>query len=49
MKNYNQILVMDKRMYESLYIQLFVLETFDDDLFEAVISSPLAKVYKLKI
>ena len=49
MKNYNQFLVLDNRMYESTYIQLFALENYDKDLFEPVILSPLAKVYKLKI
>jgi len=49
MKNYNQFLVLDKRLYNSLYIQLFVLENEDKELFEPVILSPLAKVYKLKI
>jgi len=49
MKNYNQFLVLDKRLFESMYIQLFVLENYDKDLYEPVIMSPLAKVYKLKI
>ncbi|NOQ29863.1 MAG: peptide transporter [Helicobacteraceae bacterium] len=48
MKNYNQFLVLDKRLYNSLYIQLFVLENYDKELFEPVIMTPLAKVYKLK-
>ncbi|MDF1875193.1 peptide transporter [Sulfurimonas sp. SAG-AH-194-I05] len=49
MKNYNQFLVLDRRLYNSLFIQLFVLENANKDLFEPVILSPLAKVYKLKI
>jgi dolichyl-diphosphooligosaccharide--protein glycosyltransferase/undecaprenyl-diphosphooligosaccharide--protein glycosyltransferase len=49
MKNYNQFLVIDKEMYESLYIQLFVLENYNKDLFEPVILDPLSKIYKLKI
>ena len=49
MKNYNQFLILDKRLFNSLYIQLFVLENADKELFEPVILSPLAKVYKLKI
>jgi dolichyl-diphosphooligosaccharide--protein glycosyltransferase/undecaprenyl-diphosphooligosaccharide--protein glycosyltransferase len=49
MKNYNQFLVVDNDVYNSLYIQLFVLENFDKNLFEPVIFDPLAKVYKLKI
>ncbi len=49
MKNYHQILVMDARVFNSTYIQLFVLENYDKKLFEPVIMTPLAKVYKLKI
>jgi dolichyl-diphosphooligosaccharide--protein glycosyltransferase/undecaprenyl-diphosphooligosaccharide--protein glycosyltransferase len=49
MKNYNTILILDEPTYNSLYIQLFVLENFDPKLFEPKVSSPLAKVYKLKI
>jgi dolichyl-diphosphooligosaccharide--protein glycosyltransferase/undecaprenyl-diphosphooligosaccharide--protein glycosyltransferase len=48
MQSYNSFLVLDESMYNSLFIQLFVLENYDKDLFELVISHPLAKVYKLK-
>jgi len=49
MKNYNQFLVLDTKMYNSLFIQMFVLEQYDSSLFEPVILNPLAKIYKLKI
>jgi dolichyl-diphosphooligosaccharide--protein glycosyltransferase/undecaprenyl-diphosphooligosaccharide--protein glycosyltransferase len=49
MKSYNTFLVLDKKMYDSLFIQLFVLENYDKNLFEPIILNPLAKVYKLKI
>jgi len=49
MKNYNKFLVLDKKMYNSTYIQLFVFENYDKKLFEPVILTPLSKVYKLKI
>ena len=49
MKNYNQFIVLQDNLYNSAYIQLFVLENYDKDLFEPVILSPLSKVYKLKI
>ena len=49
MKNYNTILLLDEAVYNSLYIQLFVLENYDKKLFEAVDLSPGAKVYRLKI
>jgi len=48
MKNYHQILVLDKRMYNSTFVQMFVLEKYDKDLFEPVIMTPLVKVFKLK-
>jgi dolichyl-diphosphooligosaccharide--protein glycosyltransferase/undecaprenyl-diphosphooligosaccharide--protein glycosyltransferase len=49
MKNYNQFLVLDKKMYESTYIQLFALENYNKELFEPVILDPLSKIYRLKI
>jgi dolichyl-diphosphooligosaccharide--protein glycosyltransferase/undecaprenyl-diphosphooligosaccharide--protein glycosyltransferase len=49
MANYHQFLVLDERMYRSLYIQLFVLENYDKNLFEPVILDPMAKIFKLKI
>ncbi|RUM67353.1 MAG: peptide-binding protein [Sulfurospirillum sp.] len=48
MRSYSTFLVLDEKMYNSLYIQLFVLGDYDKDLFEPVIDSPYAKVYKLK-
>jgi len=48
MRSYNTFLVLDEKMYNSLYIKLFVLEEYDHDLFEPVVMSPYAKVYKLK-
>jgi undecaprenyl-diphosphooligosaccharide---protein glycotransferase len=49
MKSYKQFVVVDERMLNSSYIQLFVLEDYDKELFEPVVLTPLAKVYKLKI
>lgn len=49
MQNYNQFLVVDNKVYDSLYIQLFVLEDYNKNLFEPTILSPLTKIYKLKI
>lgn len=49
MSNYNTFLVLDDKTYESLYIQLMVLEEYDKTLFEKVTMNPHAKVYKLKI
>jgi len=48
MQNYNQFLVLDDRMLNSTYIQLFVLENYDKDLYEPIIMTPLVKVFRLK-
>ena len=49
MSNYNTFLILDDAMYDSLYIQLMVLEKADPKLFEAVELNPKVKIYKLKI
>ena len=49
MASYGTILIVDDKTYDSLYIQLMVLENYDPDLFEPVILTPYAKVYKLKV
>ncbi len=48
MQSYRTFLVLDEQMYRSLYIQLFVLEEYDHDLFEPIVMSPYAKIYRLK-
>jgi dolichyl-diphosphooligosaccharide--protein glycosyltransferase/undecaprenyl-diphosphooligosaccharide--protein glycosyltransferase len=48
MQSYNSFLLLDESMYNSLFIQLFVFENYDKELFELVINDPYAKVYKLK-
>ena len=48
MQSYHRILLLDERAYRSTYVQLFVLENNDPDLFEPVILTPMAKVYRLK-
>jgi dolichyl-diphosphooligosaccharide--protein glycosyltransferase/undecaprenyl-diphosphooligosaccharide--protein glycosyltransferase len=49
MSSYNTFLLIDEKTYNSLYIQLMVLENYDHDLFEKVESNPYVKVYRLKI
>jgi len=49
MRSYNTFLVVNEDMLNSLYIQLFVFENYDKNLFEPVILDPNAKVFKLKI
>ena len=48
MSNYNTFLILDERVYNSLYIQLMVLENANKNLFEEVILNPNVKIYKLK-
>jgi dolichyl-diphosphooligosaccharide--protein glycosyltransferase/undecaprenyl-diphosphooligosaccharide--protein glycosyltransferase len=48
MRSYNMFLLVDERMYQSLYVKLFVLGEYDKNLFDLVVDSPYAKVYKLK-
>jgi len=49
LKNYNRVLVLDMEMFNSTFIQMFFLENYDKNLFEAVELSPYAKVYRVKI
>lgn len=49
MSSYNMFLVLDEKTYNSLYIQLMVLQEYDKMLFEEVFLTPQTKVYKLKI
>ena len=48
MQSYNSFLIVDEEMYNSLFVKLFVLEEYEKELFEPVVMSPFAKVYKLK-
>ena len=48
MKNYNTFVVMDIKTFHSTYVQMFMLEKYDKNLFELVVSSPYSKIYKLK-
>ena len=49
MSDYKSYLVVDNATFNSTYMQLFVFENYNKNLFEPVILSPLAKVYKVKI
>jgi len=48
MKSYGKMLLVDNFTLNSAYFQMFVLETAPKDLFEPVILTPIAKVYRLK-
>jgi dolichyl-diphosphooligosaccharide--protein glycosyltransferase/undecaprenyl-diphosphooligosaccharide--protein glycosyltransferase len=49
MQNYNTYLVLDDKTYNSMFVQLMILEEYNKNLFELVESNLYAKVYKLKI
>ena len=48
MKSYNRFVVMDAETFNSTYVQMFILEKYDKNIFELVVSSPYSKIYKLK-
>ncbi len=48
LSNYGKIFVMEKAVYESTFVKLFMLEEYDPELFEPVSVNAWAKVYKLK-
>jgi len=48
MKSYGTFVVMDSETFNSTYVQMFMLEKYDRNLFELVVSSPYSKIYRLK-
>lgn len=49
MKDQNaRFIILDKTAFNSTFVQLFVLENYDKELFEPVILSPVAKIYRQK-
>lgn len=49
MASYGQFLVLDDFYLKSQYIQMFVFEQYDKNLFTPVVLSPMTKIFKLKI
>ena len=49
MSNYQTFIIMDEKMYNSTYVQLFILENYDKSLYEAIQLTPSVKIYKLKV
>ena len=49
MSSYRNFLVVDDAYLNSLFVQMFVFENYDKELFEPVVLDPLSKIYKLKI
>ncbi len=48
-KSSRRVIILDDKMLNSTYIQLFLLENYEKDLYEPVILTPLIKIFKLKI
>lgn len=46
---YQRFLILDDAMMQSNFIQMFVFENYDPTLFEPIVLSPWAKVYKNKL
>ncbi|MCH5335833.1 MAG: peptide-binding protein [Campylobacter sp.] len=44
-----QFILMDKTMFNSAFVQMFFLGNYDENLFELIVNSNEAKVFKLKI
>jgi len=49
MASYGKFLLVDEKMFNSTFIQMFVLGKYDAALFEPVIADPWVRVYKLKL
>jgi len=47
--SYGRFLVLDDFYLNSTYIQMFIFERYDRNLFEPVLIDPMSKIYKLKI
>jgi len=48
LKSYGIFVIMDRKTYESAYVQMFMLDNYDKNLFELVVSSPYSKIFKVK-
>jgi len=48
LKSYGQVVVMDRKTYESAYVQMFMLEKYNKELFELVVFSPYSKIFRVK-
>jgi dolichyl-diphosphooligosaccharide--protein glycosyltransferase/undecaprenyl-diphosphooligosaccharide--protein glycosyltransferase len=48
LKSYGEAIIVDDFYYNSSFIQMFVFEHYNHQLFEPVVLNPLMKVYKVK-
>jgi len=48
LQSYGEAFILDDYYYNSVFVQLFIFENYDKNLFEPVILNPLIKIYKIK-
>ena len=48
MKSYGQFIVMNGETFNSMYVQMFILGKYDENLFEPVVTSPYSRIYRVK-
>ncbi|MDR2906282.1 MAG: hypothetical protein LBU73_10070 [Helicobacteraceae bacterium] len=48
-QNTGDLIILDDRALNSVFVKLFALENYDDELFEKVIANPYIKIYKAKL
>ncbi|EAI7269035.1 TPA: STT3 domain-containing protein [Campylobacter lari] len=48
LREYKSFVILDESLYNSAYIQMFLLNQYDQDLFEQVTNDARAKIYRLK-
>jgi hypothetical protein len=48
LRSYGKVLILDKNMFFSSFVQMFVLENIDKSLFEPILLTPTVKILRLK-
>ncbi|EAJ6452593.1 peptide-binding protein [Campylobacter lari] len=48
LREYKSFVILDESLYNSSYIQMFLLNQYDQDLFEQITNDTRAKIYRLK-
>jgi dolichyl-diphosphooligosaccharide--protein glycosyltransferase/undecaprenyl-diphosphooligosaccharide--protein glycosyltransferase len=49
MSSYGQFVLVDRKTFNSMFVQMFVLGKYDSRYFEPVVTSPYSRIYRLKI
>jgi dolichyl-diphosphooligosaccharide--protein glycosyltransferase/undecaprenyl-diphosphooligosaccharide--protein glycosyltransferase len=49
LKSYGKMIVMDRKTFDSIFVQMFMLGRYDPDLFEPVVTSLYSRIYRVKI